>query len=80
MKLLRILVTQLYSNISHTVHKSNSLMNYIVLLNEMYYLIPVTKELLSELPVEKGMDLFEVCNVLRENLTVQGVFFGCTLS
>jgi len=26
------------------------------------------------------MDLFEVCNVLRENLTVQGVFFGCTLS
>ena len=55
-------------------------MNYIVFLNEMYYLIPVTKELLSKLPVKKGMDLFEVCNVLRENLTVQGEFFGCTLS
>jgi len=26
------------------------------------------------------MDLFEVCNVLRENLTVEGIFFGCTLS
>ena len=55
-------------------------MNYIVFLNEMYYLIPVTKELLSTMPVERGMDLFEVCNVLRENLTVQGKFFGCTLS
>jgi len=55
-------------------------MDYIVFLNEMYYLIPVTKELLSTMPVEKGMDLFEVCDVLRENLTVQGEFFGCTLS
>jgi len=55
-------------------------MYYIVLLNDLYHLIPVTKELLSELPVEKGMDLFEVCDVLRENLTVQGEFFGCTLS
>jgi len=55
-------------------------MDYIVFLNEMYYLFPVTKELLSTMPVEKGMDLFEVCNVLRENITVQGVFFGCTLS
>ena len=55
-------------------------MNYIVFLNEIYYLIPVTKELLSNMPVEKGMDLFEVCNVLRENLTVQGEFLGCTLS
>ena len=55
-------------------------MNYIVFLNEMYYLFPVTKELLLTMPVEKGMDLFEVCDVLRENLTVKGVFFGCTLS
>ena len=55
-------------------------MYYIVLLNDLYHLIPVTKELLSELPVEKGMDLFEVCNVLRENYKGNGVFFGCTLS
>jgi len=55
-------------------------MNYIVFLNEMYYLIPITKELLSTMPVEKGMDLFEVCNVLRENYNGNGVFFGCTLS
>ena len=55
-------------------------MSYIVLINDIYNLIPVTKELLLGLPVEKGMDLFEVCNILRENLTVEGVFFGCTLS
>jgi len=26
------------------------------------------------------MDLFEVCDVLRENYKGNGVFFGCTLS
>mgnify|MGYP001166986916 FL=1 len=55
-------------------------MYYILLINDFYHMIPVTKELLATMPVEKGMDLFEVCNVLRENLTVEGIFFGCTLS
>lgn len=55
-------------------------MYYILLLNDLYHMIPITKDLLATMPVEKGMDLFEVCNVLRENLVVEGVFFGCTLS
>lgn len=55
-------------------------MYYIVLINEVYYAIEVTKEFLSTMPVKKGMDLFEVCNILRENYTAKGTFFGCTLS
>ena len=55
-------------------------MSIIIYINDLYHLIPVTREMLIGIPVERGMDLFEVCNILRENLTVEGVFFGCTLS
>ena len=55
-------------------------MEIIIYLNEIYHLITVTKDMLTGLVVKKGMDLFEVCDVLRENYKGNGVFFGCTLS
>ena len=55
-------------------------MNIIIYINDLYHLIPVTKEMLVGIPVEKGMDFFEVCKVLREHLVYEGVFMGCALS
>ena len=55
-------------------------MEIIIYMNEVYHLITVTKDMLQGLEVKKGMDLFEVCDVLRENYNGNGVFFGCTLS
>ena len=51
-------------------------MEIIIYLNEVYHLITVTKDMLTGLEVKKGMDLFEVCNVLRENYMVMVSFLA----
>lgn len=55
-------------------------MNIIIYINDLYHIIPVTREMLVGIPVEKGMDLFEMCKIIREYLVYEGVFMGCTLS
>lgn len=56
-------------------------MNIIIYINDLYHLIPVTRDMLIGIPVEHwGKDLFEMCKVLREYLVYEGVFMGCSLS
>jgi len=55
-------------------------MNIIIYINDLYHIIPVTREMLIGIPVEKGMDFFEMCKIIREYLVYEGVFMGCTLS
>ena len=44
-------------------------MNLIILTDGMYYLIPVTKELIEGMVLIKETDLFELCDILRLKLT-----------
>jgi|TARA_R110000796_G_scaffold107641_1_gene218401 hypothetical protein len=55
-------------------------MSIVIYRDGLYYFIAVTKEMLIGIPVKKGMDLFEMCTVLAENLVYEGVFFGCFMS
>ena len=66
-------------------------MDLIILTDEFYHLVPVTKQMLSDIELVKEVDLFELCDILRLKLTTykdapfnqhvmndgSGYFIGC---
>ena len=68
-------------------------MNLIILTDGMYYLIPVTEQMMAGIELFNEVDLFELCDILRLKLTTyhefinrhvmndgSGDFFGCILN
>ena len=68
-------------------------MDLILFANDMYHLVPVTKSMLSGLDIPKGVDLFDLCDIVRKNLTIyiesknvyimkdsNYLFYGCMMS
>jgi len=65
-------------------------MNVIILSDGLYYLLPVTKDWFVGVTLPETIDLFSLCNVLRNELTTyldninkhvmndgSGYFYGC---
>ena len=66
-------------------------MSLIILTDGMYYLIPVTEQMMAGIELFNEVDLFELCDILRLKLTTyydypmnrhvmndgSGDFFGC---
>ena len=65
-------------------------MDLIILADGLYHLIPVTKTMLSEVSIPKGVDCFDLCEIIRENFTTyisnknihiingsKDLFYGC---
>jgi hypothetical protein len=65
-------------------------MELIVLSDGLYQLIPVTKQMVSNIDIVGEVDLFELCDILRLKLTTydtfdnkyvmndgSGYFYGC---
>jgi hypothetical protein len=65
-------------------------MDLIVLSDGLYQLIPVTKQMVSNIDIVGEVDLFELCDILRLKLTTydtfdnkyvmndgSGYFYGC---
>jgi len=44
-------------------------MDLIIFADSLYHLVPVTKTMLSEISISKGVDCMELCDVIRENFT-----------
>ena len=66
-------------------------MSVIILQDSLYYLLPVTKDWFVGVTLPETIDLFSLCNVLRNELTTylndinkhvmkdgSGFFYGCT--
>jgi hypothetical protein len=65
-------------------------MDVIILSDGLYYLLPVTKDWFAEVILPETIDLFSLCDVLRDKLTTylsdankhvmndgSGYFYGC---
>jgi len=63
-------------------------MDLIIFANDLYNLVPVTKEMLQNISIPKGIDCFDLCNIIRENFTYitdkniyiinnTDLFYGC---
>ncbi len=54
-------------------------MDLIIFANDLYNLVPVTKEMLQNISIPKGTDCFDLCNIIRENFNFQKnhMFYGC---
>ena len=52
-------------------------MDLILFANELYLLVPVTKTMLVNLEIPKGVDCFDLCEIIRENITFKQKFMGC---
>ena len=52
-------------------------MDVIIFQNELYYLYPVTKTMFINLTTFDIIDCFSLCDLLRQNLKINGIFFGC---
>ena len=66
-------------------------MSLIILTDGMYYLIPVTEQMMAGIKLFNEVDLFELCDILRLKLTTyhdypmnrhvmndgSGDFYGC---
>ncbi len=65
-------------------------MDVIILNDGLYYLLPVTKDWFAEVILPETIDLFSLCDVLRNELTTylddinkhvmnngSGYFYGC---
>jgi len=63
-------------------------MDLIIFANDLYNLVPVTKEMLQNISIPKGTDCFDLCNIIRENFTYitdkniyiinnTDLFYGC---
>ena len=66
-------------------------MSLIILTDGMYYLIPVTEQMMAGIDLFNEVDLFELCDILRLKLTTyhdypmnrhvmndgSGDFYGC---
>ena len=68
-----------------------SRMSLIILTDGIYYLVPVTEQMMAGIELFKEVDLFELCDILRLKLTTyhdypinqhvmndgSGDFYGC---
>ena len=67
-------------------------MDLIILSDELYQLIPVTKQMMEHMSLVGELDLFDLCDILRLELTEyddatnrhvmkdgSGDFFGCIM-
>ena len=66
-------------------------MNLIILTDGIYYLVPVTEQMMAGIKLFNEVDLFELCDILRLKLTTyhdypinrhvmndgSGDFYGC---
>ena len=52
-------------------------MDLIFFANDMYYLVPVTKSMLVNLEIPKGVDCFDLCEIIRQNIQFKETFMGC---
>ena len=52
-------------------------MDLIFFANDMYYLVPVTKSMLVNLEIPKGVDCFDLCEIIRDNIIFKQKFMGC---
>ena len=66
-------------------------MNLIILTDGIYYLVPVTEQMMAGIELFNEVDLFELCHILRLKLTTyhdypmnrhvmndgSGDFYGC---
>ena len=72
------------------IKKKNSNMEMIILDDGMYYLVSVTKEMLTDLMLVVEVNCFELCDILKLKLTTysdsinahmmnddSGDFYGC---
>jgi len=44
-------------------------MDLIILYDELYSLVPVTKQMLEDVKIISGVDCFDLCDILRLKLT-----------
>jgi len=44
-------------------------MDLIIFTNDLYHLIPVTKEMLSGIEIPNEIDCMDLCKIIRENFT-----------
>jgi len=52
-------------------------MDIILFDNNLYHLVSVTKEMLQGINIPKGVDCFDLCEIIRENINFKQKFFGC---
>ena len=54
-------------------------MDLIIFADNLYHLIPVTKSMLVNLEIPKGVDCFDLCEIITENFKFQKnhIFYGC---
>jgi hypothetical protein len=65
-------------------------MEIIILEDNLYHLIQITKDMLQGIVIPKGSDCFDLCDIFRENFTTyietknhyklnghDGLFYGC---
>lgn len=65
-------------------------MDLIILNDGLFHLVPVTKQMMADIELFNEVDLFELCNILRLELTTydtfdnkhvmndgSGYFYGC---
>ena len=54
-------------------------MDLIIFTDNLYYLVPVTKSMLVNIEIPKGVDCFDLCEIIRENFNFQKnhIFYGC---
>ena len=69
-------------------------MELIILNDGLFHLVPVTKQMMTDIEVFKEVDLFELCEILRLKLTTyldtpinqhvmndgSGDFYGCIMN
>jgi hypothetical protein len=52
-------------------------MEIILFDGNLYYLVQVTKDMLEGIIIPKGSDCFDLCDIIRKNITFKQEFFGC---
>ena len=52
-------------------------MDLIIFSDGLYHLVPVTKAMLANLEIPKGVDCMELCEIIRENFNFKQKFMGC---
>ena len=54
-------------------------MDLIIFTDNLYHLVPVTKSMLVNIEIPKGVDCFDLCEIIRKNFNFQKnhIFYGC---
>ena len=52
-------------------------MDLIIFTDNLYHLVPVTKTMLASIEIPRGVDCFDLCDIIRENFIFKDKFMGC---